>query len=724
MKREIINLKGLTCGNCAAKIENDVNKLNEVKEAVINIINQTVTINHVGDEEKLFHSVENIVAKYEPDVVVSKKKKTITSKENKTVHSHEEHNHGENAHEGHSHQHSHDHGHGDLDIRKRSIQFAFGIVLFLCAVLVKEPLWLKTSFYLVSYGILGFEVLIRAGKNILKGQIFDENFLMSIATLGAIAIGEMPEAVFVMLFYQIGETFQDLSVNRSRKSIMALMDIRPDYANLIKDEEIIEKKPEEINIGDIILVKAGERIPLDGTIINGKTMLDTSALTGESVPIKANEGSSVMSGSINISGVIRVMVEKEFSESTVMKILELTENAAAKKTKTEQFITKFARVYTPVVVAAAVILAVAPPLIAGEGFAKWLERALIFLVISCPCALVISVPLGFFSGIGEASRKGILIKGSNYLQALCEVNTVVLDKTGTVTEGVFQVSEIKSEKIDNQELLKIAAYAEKLSNHPIAKSIASKFEEENEIETEKIESYEEISGHGVSAVIDGRRVFAGNMRLMEREGIAAEKYKGLGSVVYIAAEGEYLGRIIVSDKIKSESMKAVKNLKALGIKDIVMLTGDNSIQAEAVAKEVGIDKVFGQLLPQNKVEKVEEIYLENENAKILFVGDGINDAPVLSRVEVGVAMGGVGSDAAIEAADVVIMNDNLLKISEGITIAKNTNKVVKENIVFALGVKAVVLVLGAVGLSSMWMAVFADVGVSLIAILNSMRKKI
>ena len=723
MEKMIIALNGLTCSNCGGKIERDTQRLDGVKSANLNLMKQELDVEVEGQDlrGKIFEDVKKISNKYEPDVKVG-----IKEKKN---HLNKDHHHEDEAQchceECHHHEEERQHYGEELNLRNTIIRFAIGIALFIAAVVIREPQWLNTSLFIGAYFIFGGDVLLRAIKNISKGQVFDENFLMAISTVGAIAIGEMPEAVFVMLFYQVGETFQDLAVEKSRKSIRNLMDIRPDHANLVVGGEIVETKPEEISVGDIIVVKPGERVPLDGIVIDGESALDTSALTGESVPRTVRLNSDVLSGSINTIGMLKIRVTQVFANSTVVKILELTENAAAKKTKTEQFITKFARVYTPAVVIGAVVLAFVPPILTADADLKmWIGRALIFLVVSCPCALVLSVPLGFFSGIGEASKNGILVKGSNYLQALCQINTVVMDKTGTITQGVFEVTEIKGNDFDENELLKLGAYAEKMSNHPIAKSIVNKYELDKPIDAGKISDYEEIGGYGVSAVIDGKKIFAGNLRLMERENIPCDEYNGIGSVVYLGVEGKYLGRIVVSDRIKEDSKKAIKALKSLGIKNTVILTGDSRKNADMVCASVGADLVYSQLLPGDKVSKIEELYTENSGSKILFVGDGINDAPALSRAEVGIAMGGVGSDAAIEAADVVIMNDNLMKIADAIKIARNTNTIVVQNIIFALGVKVVVLVMGAIGMATMWMAVFADVGVAFIAILNSMRKKL
>lgn len=741
MEKIIIALNGLTCSNCGGKIERDTQKLKGVKSANLNLFKQEIEVEVENKDlkDKVFEDVKKISNKYEPDVKVEIKEKNLGKQNHvKEYHHHEEekhcncgghHHHGDEEHCYCGEDHKHDdetHHHGEeSNLRNTIIRFAIGIILFIAAEVVKEPQWLNTGLFMGAYFVFGGDVLLRAIKNISKGQVFDENFLMSISTIGAIAIGEMPEAVFVMLFYQVGETFQDLAVEKSRKSIRSLMDIRPDHANLVVGDKIVETKPEEISVGDIIVVKPGERVPLDGVVIDGESALDTSALTGESVPRKVRLNSEVLSGSINTSGMLKIRVTQVFANSTVVKILELTENAAAKKTKTEQFITKFARIYTPAVVVCAVALAFVPPIFTADADLKmWVGRALIFLVVSCPCALVLSVPLGFFSGIGEASKNGILVKGSNYLQALCQIDTVVMDKTGTITEGVFEVTEIKSNNFAENELLKFGAYAEKMSNHPIAKSIVMKYEEDEFVDVAKISDYQEIGGYGVSAVVDNKKIFAGNLRLMERENISCDEYNGIGSVVYLGVDGKYLGRIIVSDRIKEDSKKAIKELKSIGIKNIVILTGDSKKNADLVCASVGADVVYSQLLPGDKVGKIEELYSANSGSKILFVGDGINDAPALSRAEVGIAMGGVGSDAAIEAADVVIMNDNLMKIADAIKIARSTNTIVMQNIVFALGVKAIVLAMGAIGIATMWMAVFADVGVALIAILNSMRKKL
>lgn len=615
------------------------------------------------------------------------------------------------------------------DIDKESVsskmeimRLAAGAVLFAIALVFDFNNIVELGLFLASYCLVGVEVLVKSLKNIARGRVFDENFLMSIATIGAFAIGEYPEGVSVMLFYQIGELFQDIAVNRSRKSIKDLMDIRPDYANLKQEEGIVQVSPEVVRVGDIILVKPGEKVPLDGKVIDGKSMVDTSALTGESVPREVEAGDEILSGFVNKNGVLTVEVSKEFGESTVSKILDLVENASSKKAPTENFITKFARYYTPAVVFTALALAVAPPLlIPGAALSNWIYRALIFLVVSCPCALVISIPLGFFGGIGGASRNGILIKGSNYLEALNSVDTVVFDKTGTLTKGVFKVTEIKSAAgATEQEVLEYAAYAESYSNHPIAVSIVKAFGKE--ADKNEIEDYEEISGHGIKARVKGRSILAGNSRFMEREGIQYMSPDAAGTVVHVAADGKYSGYLVISDEIKEDAERAIEGLKASGIRQTVMLTGDLKSVGEKVAEKLGLDRVYSELLPDQKVEKLELIGREKTTkGKLAYVGDGINDAPVLARADVGIAMGGLGSDAAIEAADVVIMTDEPFKLVSAIKIAKRTKSIVWQNIVFAMGIKIIVLFLGAGGLATMWEAVFADVGVAVLAVLNSMR---
>ena len=593
--------------------------------------------------------------------------------------------------------------------------------IFFVSAIILNSSQLKLIMYVISYILAGGDVVKRAIYNIKDGEVFDENFLMSVASIGAFFIGEAPEGVAVMLFYQVGEMFQSYAVGQSRRSISSLMDIRPDYANVLRNGEVITVSPEEVEIGEIIVVKAGEKVPLDGIVVEGNSMLDTSALTGESLPREVTMGSELLSGCININGLVNAKVTKLYSESTVTKILELVESASSRKSKSEKFITRFARYYTPIVVVIAAILAIIPPLIMKDAtFDIWIYRALAFLVVSCPCALVISVPLSFFGGIGGASKNGILVKGSNYLEAIAKTEIVVFDKTGTLTKGVFKVKKIHSEKNQPEELLKLAAYAENYSNHPISSSLKEAYKKD--IDSQKISEVEEISGHGVSAIVENIKVLAGNDKLMEKFNIPYNKETSEGTVVHVAADGEYEGYILIADQVKDDASEAVSVLKKQNIKEIVMLTGDSESAGIKTAEELGIDTVYAQLLPADKVEKVEElISKKSEKATLMFVGDGINDAPVLARADVGVAMGGLGSDAAIEAADVVIMTDEPSKIAAAIEISKNTLKIAYQNIVFAISVKVIILILSTFGLASLWAAVFADVGVTFIAVLNAMR---
>lgn len=605
---------------------------------------------------------------------------------------------------------------------KRLWRIIIGAAVLATAVLLSlNNEWLQIALFIISYIIVGGDVVKRAVKNIFKGQVFDENFLLSIATIGAFFIGEYPESVAVMLFYQVGELFQSYAVGKSRKSIASLMDIRPDYANVKKGDELVKVDPDEVQIGDIIVIKAGEKIPLDGKVIEGSSMIDTSALTGESVPREVEVGSDILSGCININGVITAEVTKEFGESTVSKILDLVENASSKKSNSEQFITKFARYYTPVVVIIAVFLAIIPPLVIdGATFSDWIYRALAFLVVSCPCALVISIPLSFFGGIGGASKKGVLVKGSNYLEALAETEIVVFDKTGTLTKGVFNVQEIHPEGVSKEELLELTAHAESYSNHPISLSLKRAYSKE--IDNGRISDVEEISGHGVIATVDGKKVMAGNIKLMKMMDIPYFKGELIGTVVHVAVNNKYIGCIVIADEVKEDSAQAIKELKAANIKQTVMLTGDNKSIGSKVAKELGLDKVYAELLPADKVEKLEELFSQkSKKGKLAFVGDGINDAPVLARADIGIAMGGLGSDAAIEAADVVIMTDEPSKIATAMKISKKTLKIAHQNIVFAIGIKIIVLILSAFGITTMWAAIFADVGVTIIAVLNAFR---
>ena len=599
--------------------------------------------------------------------------------------------------------------------------------------------WKMLFLYLIPYFVIGWDILYKAVRNIKNGQVFDENFLMAVATIGAFGVNEYSEAVAVMLFYQVGELFQSYAVNRSRQSISDLMDICPEYANIEEDGQLKQVDPDDVEVGDIIVIKPGEKIPLDGKVVFGESMVDTSALTGESVPRRVKEGDDLVSGCVNGNGLLRAEVTKEFDDSTVAKILELVENASSKKAHVENFITRFARYYTPAVVIGAVVLAVIPPLFAGQSWSEWVRRACTFLVISCPCALVISVPMSFFSGIGAASKKGVLVKGSNYLETMSKLHTVVFDKTGTLTKGEFKVTEIccadeavngenggnsengaKARDEKQNEVLELAALAESYSDHPISRSIRDAWGKE--LDQSRLSDAEEISGHGMKVKIDGKTVLAGNGKLMDKEGISYTEYTSVGTVVYVAEDGKFLGSILIADGIKEGVKDAIRGLKRSGVSKTVMLTGDKRNVAEAVAKEIGLDEVHAELLPGDKVDRVEELLRELKgNEKLAFVGDGINDAPVLSRADVGIAMGSMGSDAAIEAADVVLMDDDPGKIADIVRISRKTMGIVIQNIVFALGVKFIVLAMGAFGVANMWEAVFADVGVSVIAILNAMR---
>lgn len=608
-------------------------------------------------------------------------------------------------------------------MKKRGIKIIISAILFVLALVIPfSNEWINNGLFIISYLVVGFEILKKAVRNIFRGKVFDENFLMAVATIGAFAIGEFPEAVAVMLFYQVGELFQSYAVDKSRKSIASLMDIRPDYANIEKDGKIEKVDPDEVKIGDIIIVKTGEKIPLDGVVVEGRSSLDTMALTGESVPRVVKTEDEVLSGCINKDGLLKIRVTKEFGESTVSRILDLVENASSKKSKSENFITKFAKYYTPTVVIIAVLLAFIPPIILKDfsTFSVWLYRALSFLVVSCPCALVISIPLSFFGGIGGASKMGILIKGSNYLEALANTEIVVFDKTGTLTEGIFEVQDIYAEGIEKDELLRIVAHAENYSNHPIAKSVKKAYNKE--IDEKIIKNPQELSGKGIWAKIDEKDILVGNEKLMLEEKIDFKKCDEVGTILYVAIDKKYVGYVLIADKIKQDSPKTIRELKAMNIKETVMLTGDKKEAGEYVAKKLNMDKVYTELLPDGKVEKVEELLKQkSEKGKLVFVGDGINDAPVLTISDIGVAMGGLGSDAAIEAADIVIMTDETSKISKAINLSKKTMRIVRENIIFAIFVKIAVLVLTAFGASTMWEAVFADVGVSVIAIINALR---
>ncbi len=606
--------------------------------------------------------------------------------------------------------------------RKQFIKIIISLLLVAISFLLNVDMkTFKNILYIIAYIIVGYDIVLKAGRNILKGKVFDENFLMTVATIGAFCIGEFPEAVAVMLFYQVGELFQSYAVDKSRKSVASLMDIRPDYANVYREEEVHKVDPDEVNIGEIIVVKPGEKIPLDGVVEEGESMLNTVALTGEAVPRKVGLGDEVLSGCINNDGMLKIKVSKEFGESTVTKILDLVENAGARKSKSENFISKFARVYTPVVVVIAVLLAIIPPIIIKDAlFSDWLYRALSFLVVSCPCALVISIPLSFFGGIGAASQIGVLIKGSNYLEALANAEVVVCDKTGTLTEGVFRVQKIKPIGYSDDELLRYATYAEGFSNHPISLSLKQAYAKE--LNKKLVTKTKEISGKGVKTIVDGKTVFVGNEKLMKEYHIKFQKSKETGTILYIAINGEFAGTILIADKIKEDSYKAVKSWKANHVERIVMLTGDLENISKKVADDLGLDEYHAELLPTDKVSWVEKLLEQkSSNGKLLFIGDGINDAPVLALSDIGVAMGGLGSDAAIEVADVVIMTDEPSKLASMIQISKKTMRIVRQNIVFAIAVKIAVLVFSAFGITSMWMAVFADVGVSVLAIINALR---
>lgn len=722
-------LNGLDCANCANKIEDKVNKINGVKEATVNFSTTVLTaeIKEENLKSEIINEIKSIVKKLEPHVKVEEK---IDNKEikNKTKActssccSKDNDNHEGSKDKIHEHSHEKEESsNGKIEILKDNWLLIVGAIIYAIALLYNGNNKISIILFVASYLAIGGEVILTAIKNILRGEVFDENFLMSIATIGAFFIGEYPEAVAVMLFYQIGEVFQGYAVNKSRKSISSLMNIRADYANVLRNGSEFKVSPEEVNLEEIIVIKPGERVPLDGTVIEGTSFLDTSALTGESVPREVKTGDEILSGAINDNGVLKVKVNKEYGESTVARILELVENASNKKAPTEKFITKFSKVYTPIVVFIAIIVAIVPPLLIKDAtFSEWLYKALSLLVVSCPCALVVSIPLGVFSGIGAASKKGILVKGGNYLEALKESEIVVFDKTGTLTKGVFKVTNINAKNISEDELLEITAIGESNSNHPIALSIANAYGKE--INKNEIESYKEVAGHGVEAIIKGKKVLLGNSKLMKSNNISYDEVDTIGTIVHIAIDGEYKGNIVISDEVKENVKEALTELKSVGIKKTIMLTGDSKVVADKVAKAIGIDEVHAELLPSDKVNKVEEILnKKSANGKVLFVGDGINDAPVLARADIGIAMGGVGSDAAIEAADVVLMKDKVEAISEAIRVSRKTSKILWQNIIFSLAIKVAVMILVIFGLTNMWAAVFADVGVTLLAVLNSMR---
>ena len=697
-------LKGLDCPNCSAKIEKEVGELDGVTSSTVNLMNQTLTVQAgTSVAASLLDTVTTIVHSHEPDVEVSEKQLEATApvkKDEKAA------------------------VYNDED-KKRTIRLAVGAVVYAIGmaltVFAKLPTLAELAFLIVAYVILGWDVVWQAVKNITRGQVFDEHFLMSVSTIGAFAIGEYPEAVAVMLFYQVGEFFQSLAVKRSRKSISDLMDICPDSATVKRNGVLQVVSPESVAVGEIIVVKPGEKIPLDGIVVDGESMLDTKALTGESVPRSIRKGDEALSGCINQSGLLTLKVTKSFGESTVSKITDLVENASARKAPTENFITTFARYYTPVVVGMAAVLAIIPPLVLGGGWSEWLRRGFVFLIVSCPCALVISIPLTFFGGIGAASKRGVLVKGSNYLEALNKVSVVVFDKTGTLTKGVFEVANIiPAAGYQKEQVLEYAAQAESYSNHPIAKSILATYGKP--IDQKQFSGFEEISGHGISVMVQGKKVLAGNSKLMESEKIAYAACDAAGTKFYVAADGSYVGCILIADEVKPDSKCAIAELKKIGVEKTVMLTGDDERIGKSVADELGLDAYYAQLLPDQKVEKLEMLDKQKrQGSKLAFVGDGINDAPVLARADVGIAMGGLGSDAAIDAADVVLMTDEPSKLVEAIDVAKATKRIVMQNIVIALGIKSVFLVLGALGMAGMWEAVFGDVGVTIIAVLNAMR---
>lgn len=680
-----ININGLDCAHCAMKVEQEINKMDEVEDAMIIFSTETlkVKLNREMSDDELLKRLKNVIDKVESGITLSMKKDIKVIEKPK------------------------------LFVCKDHVELIIGTIIYIIGIILGGTKY-DVFIFGIAYLLIGYKVLFKALKNIKRGQIFDENFLMCIATIGAFCISDYKEAIAVMLFYSIGEIFQAYAVNKTRTSISSLMDIKSEYANLVIDDTVKQVAPEEVKINDIILVKPGEKVPLDGIIVNGNSSLDTSSLTGETLPRNVDINDEVLAGVVNLTGVIKIKVTQAYENSTVSKILDLVENAASKKAPIEQFITKFARVYTPTVVFLAVALAVIPMLIFKDAvFTDWLYRALTFLVVSCPCALVISIPLGLYAGLGKASKVGALIKGGNYLELLKDIDTIVFDKTGTLTEGSFEVVEVNG----SDDLLMIGAYGERMSNHPIARSIVEKYGQE--IDQSRISDFKEVAGKGIEVKIDNDLYHLGNKSYIEDMGYQVTNPTTVGTVVHITCNDEYLGNIVVADKIKDTAITGIKRLKQSGIKDTVMLTGDRKEVADDIASKVGIDRVYSELLPQDKVTKVEELIQDNK--KTAFVGDGINDAPVLARADLGIAMGGVGSDAAIEAADIVLMNDDIDTIGEAIDISKKTNLILKQNVIFTLVIKIGVLLLTMFGLSNMWMGVFADVGVTLIAILNSMR---
>lgn len=723
-----LTLSGLDCANCANKIEDRVNRLELVEEANLNFSTSqlTVLIKESALKTDVIAEIKRIVKQLEPHVVVEERVSTQVIHKSSccggSCSSHTESHHGQAGH-------SHEHSHKTLDNESSSKVFSFikenawlllGVIIFLAIHAFKPVEILEVVLYGVSYLLIGGKVLLTAFRNITRGEIFDENFLMMVATVGAFAIGEYPEAIAVMLFYEIGELFQSYAVNRSRKSISSLLDIRADHANLVTESGTKEVAPEAVSIGDLIVIKPGERVPLDGEIIEGECYLDTSALTGESIPRLISVGEEILAGCINTNALVKVRVTKVAGESTVARILELVENASSKKAQTEKFITKFARVYTPIVVLLAVLIAIIPPFVFQVNFSTWLYRALSFLVVSCPCALVVSIPLGFFAGLGGASKQGVLVKGGNYLEALNHVETVVFDKTGTLTKGVFKVSQIKPVNMNEAEFIELAAYAESQSTHPIAKSIVDAYTQV--IDTTVLSQYEEIAGHGIKVFVGDKEVLIGNVKLMQRANLNVAEVDAIGTIIHMVVNQQYVGYMVIADEIKENSKAAIAKLKQHGVSKVVMLTGDHEGVAKKVAAELGVDEVYAGLLPHQKVEHVEEILAHKTKDKnVVFVGDGMNDAPVLARADIGVAMGGIGSDAAIEAADVVLMEDDPMALVKAINKAKQTSTILYQNIIFALGVKILVMILVACGLATMWAAVFADVGVTILAVMNSTR---
>lgn len=715
-KKELL-LEGLDCPHCAQKIADRVGKLEGVKSSDMNFVLKKLTVVFDGINWEIDEQIEQIVHKLEPDVLV----KPFDNHS----HHHGEHEHCHDCEHEHHHEHEHchdceheyEHHHGADSRKKEIFRFSAATVLFVISFIFPEDSWVSRIFALCAYGLAGFDVLLSAVRNLFRGEAFDETLLMTIATVGAIALKDFREGAAVMLFFQWGELMQNIAVDRSKKSITKLMELKPQTANVIRNGKVTEVSPESIKAGEIIVVKAGETIPLDGEIIEGESELDCSALTGESLPVEVKTGAEVLSGSSNLRGVLKIKTTRGFSDSAVAKILDMVQNSSEKKAKTEKFITRFARVYTPAVVAAAALVVLIPSLITHE-FTKWLYRGLLFLVISCPCALVISVPLSFFCAIGAASSKGILIKGAKIIEALSACKTLAADKTGTLTQGKFTVARVEPAEMAEDDLMELAAYCESGSNHPIAKSICTRFGKT--IDSSRISNVTETAGGGISCLVDGKEVICAKAEVLKAKGIAVAESGGEYTEVCVCADGKYAGRILLGDEVKATSKAAVEELSSLGV-ETVMLTGDKNSTAEFTAKKLGIKTFFGELLPENKVEKVEELIGNEERRQVAFAGDGINDAPVIARSDIGIAMGGLGSDIAIEAADAVLMNDDIKSVATAVKISRKAMKIVKENIVFALGVKLLVMILGTAGLAGMWAAVFADVGVSALAVLNALR---